>query len=148
MDASIFREYDIRGIVGSQLTDQTVPLISRAIGTFFVPQGVVKVSIGYDARESSPRFAELMREGLNSCGIDVLLIGQVPTPVLYYTLYASDVGGGVMITGSHNPPDHNGFKICVGTQALFGDQIREIGKIAAAGEFASGCGGVELVDMG
>lgn len=147
MDASIFREYDIRGIVGSQLTDETVSLIARATGTFFVPQGVVKVSIGYDARESSPRFAELMLEGLNSCGIDVLLIGQVPTPVLYYTLYASDVGGGVMITGSHNPPDHNGFKICVGTHALFGEQIRQIGKIAEAGEFATGSAGSESVDV-
>ncbi|HEY2848193.1 MAG TPA: phosphomannomutase/phosphoglucomutase, partial [Pyrinomonadaceae bacterium] len=147
MDPTIFREYDIRGIVDTQLTDETVSVISRAIGTFFDRNGVRRVSLGYDARESSLRFAELMRDGLNSCGIDVLLIGRVPTPVLYYTLYKSGVDGGVMITGSHNPPDHNGFKICLGTQALFGDQIREIGQIAAAGEFQGGRGGVGSRDV-
>ena len=147
MDRNIFREYDIRGIVGTQITDETVSLISRAIGTFFSQNGVKRVSLGYDARESSPRFANLMQEGLNSCGIDLLLIGGVPTPVLYYTLYTSDVGGGVMITGSHNPPDHNGFKICLATQALFGEQIREIGEIAHRREFAAGGGSTESLDV-
>jgi phosphomannomutase/phosphoglucomutase len=147
MDPAIFREYDIRGIVGSQLTAETVALISRGIGTFFVQHGVRRVSLGYDARESSPRFAELMGEGLNSCGVDVKLIGRVPTPVLYYTLESSDVGGGVMITGSHNPPDHNGFKICLGTQALFGEQVRQIGDITSAGDFATGSGSVEPCEV-
>jgi phosphomannomutase/phosphoglucomutase len=147
MDRNIFREYDIRGIVGRQLTDETVSLISRAIGTFFVQNGTRRISLGYDARESSPRFAKLMQEGLNSCGVDVLLIGRVPTPVLYHTLHTADISGGVMITGSHNPPDHNGFKICLGTQALFGDQIREIGEIAASGEFASGQGTADSQDI-
>jgi len=147
MDPKIFREYDIRGIVGTQLTEETVSLISRAIGTFFVRHGVGKVALGYDARASSPGFSRGMCDGLNSCGIDIVLIGRVPTPVLYYTLYSRDVGGGIMITGSHNPPDHNGFKICLGTQALFGEQIREIGNIAASGEFADGIGGVESEDV-
>ena len=147
MDANIFREYDIRGVVGSQLTDETVALIAQAIGTFFERNGVRRVSLGYDARQSSPRFAELMRKGLNSCGVDVLLVGRVPTPVLYYTLYETDVGGGLMITGSHNPPDHNGFKICLGTQALFGEQIQEIREIAVAGQFSGGTGSVESQEV-
>ena len=146
MDPNIFREYDIRGVVGSQLTDETVSLIARAVGTFFSQNGVCCVSLGYDARESSPRFAEMMREGLNSCGIDVLAIGRVTTPVLYYTLYSTQVGGGVMITGSHNPPDHNGFKICLGTQALFGGQIQQIREIADSDQFASGSGGFKTQD--
>ncbi|MFL6374959.1 MAG: tetratricopeptide repeat protein [Pyrinomonadaceae bacterium] len=147
MGANIFREYDIRGIVGSQLSAETVAVIARAVGTFFVQHRVPRVSLGYDARKSSPRFAELMRDGLNSCGVDVLLIGRVPTPVLYYTLYENDVAGGVMITGSHNPPDHNGFKICLGKQALFGSQIQEIRGIAEAGEFDTGSGAVESAEV-
>src|ERR1051325_9592097 len=102
MDPNIFREYDIRGVVGSQLTDETVTLIARAIGTFFVQNDARRIALGYDARESSPRFAKFLAEGLNSCGIDVVVIGRVPTPVLYYSLFTADVGGGVMITGSHN----------------------------------------------
>ena len=147
MDLNIFREYDIRGIVGSQLTDETVWAISRAIGTYFVRYEAVRVAVGYDARESSPRFATILLEGLNSCGVDVVLIGAVPTPVLYHTLYNHDVDGGVMITGSHNPPDHNGFKVCLGKQALFGSQIRDIGRIAEAAEYSSGDGSVERLNV-
>jgi phosphomannomutase/phosphoglucomutase len=131
MDTNIFREYDIRGVVGTQLTDESVGTIGRALGRFFIQNGARRIAVGYDARESGPGFRDLITEGLNSCGIDVVLIGRVPTPVLYYSLHTLDVDGGVMITGSHNPPDHNGFKICLGTQALFGSQIREIGRIAS-----------------
>jgi phosphomannomutase/phosphoglucomutase len=88
--------------------------------------------MGYDARESSPRFSDILTNGLNASGIDCLLIGMVPTPVLYHTVFTNEVDGGVMITGSHNPPDHNGFKILLGKDALFGSQIREIGEIAQA----------------
>ena len=147
MDPNIFREYDIRGIVGSQLTEETVAVIARGIGTYFSINQASRVALAYDARESSPRFAELMTEGLNSCGIDVLLIGSVPTPVLYHTLHTQKVHGGVVITGSHNPPQHNGFKICLGTQALFGAEIKEIGRIAEAGEFSHGRGTVEKADV-
>ena len=133
MDQNIFREYDIRGIVGVQLTDETVTLIARAIGTFFWQNGAVRIAIGYDARASSPRFCDLLTRGLNETGCDVLLIGMVPTPVLYHTAFTKDVDGGVMITGSHNPPDHNGFKICFGRDTLFGSQIQEIKKIADCG---------------
>src|SRR5688500_15029982 len=111
MNTNIFREYDIRGIVGEQLTDETVATLGRAIGTFFVQNGAKKIAIGYDARQSSPRFCDLLTAGFNETGCDAVLIGMVPTPVLYHTVFTKDVDGGVMITGSHNPPDHNAVKI-------------------------------------
>lgn len=140
MNPNIFREYDIRGTVGDQLTDETVAVLSKALGTFFRRNGARRIAIGYDVRESSPRFSKLIAEGLNGSGCDTLLIGSVPTPVLYHAVYTKDVDGGVMITGSHNPPDHNGFKICLGKGTLFGEQIQEIKRIALSGEFETGSG--------
>ena len=145
---NIFREYDIRGIVGDHLTDETVGTLASAIGSFFVKNGALRIAIGYDARVSGPRFRDLLTEGFRTCGIDVVLIGMVPTPVLYHTVYTRDVDGGVMITGSHNPPDHNGFKICLGKAALFGSQIQEIKQIALSGDFASsGDGSLEMSEV-
>lgn len=147
MNQNIFREYDIRGIVGEQLTDETVAVLGKAIGTFFNRNGARRVAVGFDARESSPRFCELLTKGFNETGCDAVLIGQVPTPVLYHTVFTKDVDGGVMITGSHNPPDHNGFKICLGRQTLFGSQIQEIKEIALRGEFSVGAGSVEQMEV-
>lgn len=147
MNTNIFREYDIRGIVGEQLTDETVGILSRAIGTFFVKNGATRIAIGYDARESSPRFCEIISHGLNASGCDVVLIGMVPTPVLYHTAFTKDVDGGVMITGSHNPPHHNGFKICLGNTTLFGSQIQQIKEIALSGVFEIGSGSVGSIDV-
>lgn len=147
MNQNIFREYDIRGIVGEQLTDETVETLSLAIGTFFRRNGAKRIAIGYDARESSPRFCEILTNGLNATGCDVVLIGMVPTPVLYHTTFTQNVDGGVMITGSHNPSNHNGFKISLGTDSLFGSQIREIGAIALAGVFENGTGKVETIEV-
>jgi phosphomannomutase/phosphoglucomutase len=149
MDSNIFREYDIRGIVGTQLTDDTVAVLGRAIGTYYRENSAHRIAIGYDARQSSPRFCQLLTAGLNACGCDVVQIGMVPTPVLYQTVFTRDLGGGVMITGSHNPPDHNGFKILLGKDALFGAQIQEIKEIALL-EPASACGqtrGIETLDV-
>lgn len=147
MNTNIFREYDIRGIVGDHLTDETVAVLGRAIGTFYVQNGAKRIAIGYDARKSSPGFRDLLARGFNQCGIDVVLIGMVPTPVLYHTVFTKDVDGGVMITGSHNPPDHNGFKICLGKSTLFGSQIQEIRDIALSGMFADGEGSVESIEV-
>jgi phosphomannomutase/phosphoglucomutase len=147
LDPNIFREYDIRGIVGPQLDRETVSLVAAALGTFFVRNGARRIAIGYDARESSPLFCELMTEGLNGAGCDVMSVGMVPTPVLYHTVYTRDVDGGVMITGSHNPPDHNGFKVCLGKATLFGEQIQQIREIAFSGEFAAGEGSVEQIEV-
>jgi phosphomannomutase / phosphoglucomutase len=147
MDPNIFREYDIRGLVDIQLTDTAVALLARAVGTFFNRNGAARIAIGYDARESSPRFAEIFASGFNEVGCDAILIGKVTTPVLYHTVFTRDVDGGVMITGSHNPPEYNGFKICLGRDALFGSQIQEIRAIAEGGEFAKGTGDVSEIDV-
>ena len=109
--------------------------------------GATRIAIGYDARESSPRFCEIISHGLNACGCDVVLIGMVPTPVLYHTAFTKDVDGGVMITGSHNPPHHNGFKICLGNTTLFGSQIQQIKEIALSGVFETGFGSVGSIDV-
>ena len=147
MNTNIFREYDIRGIVGEHLTDETVATLGRSIGTFFAQNAARRIAIGYDARKSSPGFCDLLTRGFNQNGLDVVLIGMVPTPVLYHTVFTKDVDGGVMITGSHNPPDHNGFKICLGKSTLFGSQIQEIKDIALSGEFAEGDGAVETIEV-
>ncbi len=147
MNQNIFREYDIRGIVGEQLTDETIGVLGKAIGTFFANNGAKRIAVGYDARVSSPRFRDLLVKGFGESGCDAVLIGRVPTPVLYHTVYTKEVDGGVMITGSHNPPDHNGFKICLGKATLFGSQIQEIKEIALAGAFADGAGTVEEIEV-
>ncbi len=147
MNPNIFREYDIRGIVGRDLTEETVAILGRAIGTFFRQNGARRIAIGFDARVSSPVFEKTLLEGFNSCGCDAVLIGRVPTPVLYHTVFTKEVDGGVMITGSHNPPDHNGFKICLAKQALFGSQIQEIKAIALSGKFSNGSGTVENIEV-
>ena len=147
MNQNIFREYDIRGIVGEQLTDETVLTVARAVGTFFTRNGAQRIAVGFDARESSPRFRDLLVKGFNETDCDAVLIGKVPTPVLYHTVYTRDVDGGVMITGSHNPPDHNGFKICLGRTTLFGSQIQEIKQIALSGDFSSGAGTSENLEV-
>src|SRR5512141_1283881 len=147
MNPNIFREYDIRGIVGEHLTTETVAILCKAIGTFFSQNGAERIAIGYDARASSPEFCRLLTEGFNSTGCDVVLIGMVPTRVLYHTVFTREVDGGVMITGSHNPPDHNGFKICLGRSTLFGSQIQEIKDIALAGKFAVGNGSIETIEV-
>lgn len=147
MNQNIFREYDIRGIVGEQLTDETVLTVGKAIGTFFNQNGAKRIAVGFDARISSPRFRDLLVRGFNETGCDAVLIGRVPTPVLYHTVFTKAVDGGVMITGSHNPPDHNGFKICLGKATLFGAQIQEIKEIALSENFTSGAGTSETVEV-
>jgi phosphomannomutase / phosphoglucomutase len=147
MNENIFREYDIRGIVGRDLTDETVAVLGKAIGTFFNQNGAKRIAVGYDARESGTRFRDLLVKGFNETGCDAVLIGRVPTPVLYHTVYTKDVDGGVMITGSHNPPDHNGFKICLGKSTLFGSQIQEIKQIALSSEFSNGAGTLETIEV-
>lgn len=147
MNKNIFREYDIRGIVGDDLNTETVETLSRAVGTFFANNGAKRIAIGYDARESSPQFAEILTTGFNESGCDVVLVGMVPTPVLYHTVFTKDVDGGVMITGSHNPPNYNGFKICLGKQTLFGSQIQEIKDIAFSDEFAEGSGTSRTINV-
>src|SRR5882762_1565648 len=114
MNRHIFRENDIRGIVGTDLTDETVGTLARGISTYFRRHGVKTVSLARDSRESSRVFHKIFVTYLSQGGLDVLDIGMLPTPLLYFSLFTENVDGGVMITGSHNPAEFNGFKICLG----------------------------------
>lgn len=148
MNSHIFREYDIRGIVGQELTEGDVAKIGSSIGTFFARNNAKRIALGYDARESSPKFNEILTAKLLETGCDVVSIGRIPTPVLYHTIYKTyEIDGGVMITGSHNPPSHNGFKICLGEETLFGKRIQEIREIAFSGDFIFGCGKFETLNV-
>jgi phosphomannomutase/phosphoglucomutase len=134
----IFREYDIRGIVERDLTDDFVYNLGRACGSYYQRHGVSRVSLGRDGRESSPHLRDLLGRGLMEMGCDVVDIGMAPTPLLYFSLFTLDVGGGVMITGSHNPPDYNGFKVCLGQTTIYGQEIQVLRHIMEADDFPSG----------
>ncbi len=122
----IFREYDIRGIVDKDLNPETVELLGRGIGTYFRHKKRREVAIGRDCRLSSPKFFEALTRGLHSTGCEIVDLGTVPSPLLYFAIYHKKVEAGVMITGSHNPPQYNGFKIMVGDETLYGKEIQNI----------------------
>jgi len=126
INAKIFREYDIRGIVGRDLDEEVVEALGRAIGTVFRQRGKRLIALGQDCRLSSPMFAEAVARGLLRTGCSVEEIGVVPTPLLYFTVYHRKKEGAVMVTGSHNPPEYNGFKVMVGEETLFGQDIQDI----------------------
>ncbi len=142
-DPTILREYDIRGVVGKTLAREDAGALGRAFGTVVSRHGGARVCVGYDGRLSSPELEAALVEGLMACGLSVLRIGLGPTPMLYYAAVTLEADGAVMVTGSHNPPEHNGFKLMLGTASFFGEQIQELGAIAAAGEFETGAGSVE-----
>jgi phosphomannomutase/phosphoglucomutase len=143
----IFREYDIRGVVDIDLDDHTVLLLGKGIGSYFHQRQAKKVSVGGDVRLSTERFREQLIQGLRSVGVDVVDLGPVPTPVQYYSMYKLDVDAGVMITGSHNPPEFNGFKITLKNTPVFGEMIQEIRKIIDADSFPSGQGSYKKVEL-
>ncbi|MDY0297228.1 MAG: phosphomannomutase/phosphoglucomutase [Acidobacteriota bacterium] len=136
IDRTIFREYDIRGIVDTQLQDSVVERIAAAFAAVLVRSGKDSAVVGMDGRPSSPRFKTIVNRTLAAYGIHVTDIGLVPTPVMYYTLFKRGLGGGIMITASHNPPEYNGFKAMVGHDTLSGDQIRELFDLAEREDFA------------
>ncbi len=140
MNTAIFREYDIRGNVERDLADDVVKDIGRAFGTYMIERGKKKASLGRDCRLSSDHLRDLILEGMVESGIDVTDLGVVPTPLFYYSLFNLDVEGGIMITGSHNPGDQNGFKVAYGKATLFGDEIQYLRKIIEEGRFVSGPG--------
>jgi phosphomannomutase len=137
---TVLREYDIRGIVGQTLGAADAQALGRAYATLLRGAGGRRVGLGFDGRLSSPELAEALGEGLRAGGIDVLWIGRGPTPMLYFAVHHLNADGGIQVTGSHNPPDHNGFKMMLGKKSLFGARIQELGRIAASGEFATGAG--------
>jgi phosphomannomutase/phosphoglucomutase len=148
INPSIFRQYDVRGIVGRDLTPQVVELLGQGYGTYVARKGVATVSLGYDARSSSPSFSEALTRGITSTGVNVLQLGLVATPTLYFSLFCLDVGGGVMITGSHNPPEYNGFKLGLGKTTIYGDEIQAVLQIIQSGQFVQGQGQVSQQDVG
>lgn len=131
----IFREYDIRGIVGQDLDRQTAILIGQAVGTKVKSAGKKEVAVGRDCRLSSPELAAGLIEGLLNCGCRVVDLGVVPTPLVYFSVYFKKKEAAVMITGSHNPPEFNGFKIMIGEETLYGPEIREIHRIIKEKQF-------------
>jgi len=144
----IFREYDIRGVVGKDMDASTALIIGQAYGTFFNQRGGKgKVVVGRDCRVSGPEMRDALVKGLLSTGVDVLSVGEVATPVQYFSIFHTDAAGGIQVTGSHNPPDHNGFKISWGKTTLHGHEIQELLKIAQAGKFATGQGTYQEIDV-
>lgn len=147
MNPTVFREYDIRGKVPSDLNEETVYELGLSIGTYYQNHGAKKISLGRDCRLSSPCLRDSLLKGLTESGMHVTDIGMVPTPLLYFSLFHLDLHGGVQITGSHNPPEFNGFKVCLGKATIFGKEIQEIRNIAESGRVANGAGKVEQEDV-
>jgi phosphomannomutase / phosphoglucomutase len=138
----IFREYDIRGVVGTELTPALAEKIGRAYGSLAVRAGAKAVAVGRDGRTSAMQMREALLKGLLGCGLDVVDVGVCPTPLLYYALFTLPVGGGVMITASHNPPQYNGFKLCLGKDSMHGDAIQALKDDVDKGQFEAGQGTV------
>lgn len=124
--ANVFREYDIRGDSERDLSDNGARLLGQAIGTFLHRKGQHRIALGRDCRLSSPRLCAAIREGLLLSGATVIDIGVVPTPMMYFTVFHRDLDGGVQVTGSHNPPNDNGFKMMTGKDSLFGADIQTL----------------------
>ncbi len=133
-DPTSLREYDIRGVVGRTLSEADAFAIGRSFGSVVSRAGGHTVAVGYDGRLSSPALAAALVNGLKASGMEALRVGLGPTPLLYFAATTLETDGAVMVTGSHNPPDYNGFKMMLGKRAYFGEQIQEIGRIAAAGD--------------
>ncbi len=150
LSREIFRQYDVRGIVGRDLTADTAYTLGRAYAAYLASKGASgPVAIGRDNRPSGGELRDALVRGLTECGLDVIDVGQVPTPLLYWSLNHLAVSGGIQVTGSHNPPEYNGFKLSLGTASIHGEEIQEIYRLAVAGKFPSGKGSVrtrEIID--
>lgn len=143
MNPLIFREYDIRGVAGKDLTEDVVEKIGRSYGTFIQKTMGKEIVVGRDVRLSSEPFSRLLIKGIAGTGCNVLDVGVVPTPVLYFSIAHYGKSGGVMITGSHNPIEYNGFKLCRELFSIYGREIQELKKIIEENSFISGSGKVE-----
>lgn len=143
----IFRAYDIRGIVGQTLSEDIVFVIGRAIGSEAAARDIGRLCIGYDGRHSSPDLADALARGVMAAGCDVIHVGAVPTPVLYFATHQLQTGSGVMVTGSHNPANYNGLKIMLGGETLSGDGIQKLLQRIQTGDLASGQGAQSSEDV-
>lgn len=142
-DPTILREYDIRGVIGETLEADDARAIGRSFGSLLKRAGGSTVAVGYDGRQSSPMLEHALVEGLTASGCDVVRVGMGATPMLYYAeASADDVDGGIQITGSHNPPNYNGFKMVFQGRPFFGSDIQRLGEVSAAGDWEDGTGTV------
>lgn len=148
VDPAIFRAYDVRGVVGKSLTPAVAKLLGQSIGTVMREKGLREIVVGRDGRLSGPELAGALADGLRLAGVDVIDVGAVPTPVVYYATYRYNTGCGVAVTGSHNPPDYNGFKIVVGGETLSEGAIQDLYQRITTGALESdGGGSLRLVDV-
>jgi phosphomannomutase/phosphomannomutase/phosphoglucomutase len=149
----IFREYDIRGIYNKQFNLVFAEQLGRAYASYHKKNLKIEsptIAIGYDARLSGPEIFKSLSKGLNESGVNVINLGLITTPICYYSTFAlKQVSGSIMITGSHNPPDYNGFKICLGSSTIFGEEIQKILHILEAKDFITGIktGTIESFDI-
>ncbi len=140
LNPTSLREYDIRGIVGETLDADDFHAIGRGFGTLVRRGGGTSAAVGYDGRLTSPELAAALTDGLVQCGLAVTRIGLGPTPMLYFAAQTLPADAGIMITGSHNPPEYNGIKLVLGGHSFHGAQIQDLGRLVAAGDFVSGAG--------
>jgi phosphomannomutase len=144
---TILREYDVRGIVGQTLTEADAYALGRSYAALAISEGAKKVAVGRDGRTHSPEMEAALVRGLTEGGLDVVRIGMGPSPLLYFAVATLDVQGGIQVTGSHNPADYNGFKLLLNGRSVFGEEIQDLGRRAAAGEWSKGAGHVEDTDI-
>lgn len=144
---TILREYDIRGIVGTTLTEDDAYALGRTYAAIAREEGARRIAVGRDGRSHSGMLEAALVRGLTEGGIDVMQTGQGPSPMLYFATYYLEVDGGVQVTGSHNPADYNGFKMLLNGRSVFGQEIQNIGRRAAAGHWSEGDGSIEEVDI-
>ncbi|MCZ2146845.1 MAG: phosphomannomutase/phosphoglucomutase [Bryobacterales bacterium] len=147
LNPNIFREYDIRGVADRDLLSPDIETLGRGIGTYLRRAGVNRLNLARDCRLSGQRLRDALLKGILSTGCDVTDIGCVPTPLLYYSVFHLRAGGGVMITGSHNPADYNGFKVMLGKSTIHGEKIQELPRLIQSGDFVSGEGKVSGADV-
>lgn len=147
MNPEVFREYDVRGVVDRDLNDEFVYNLGKAIGTYGKNKGAKTMTIGRDCRLTSEEYQNAITKGITSTGIDVIDIGLCATPILYFSIRYLKTDGGVMVTGSHNPPEFNGFKICVGPDTIYGEEIQNLRKIIEGSDYLSGQGRVSEQDV-
>jgi phosphomannomutase/phosphoglucomutase len=143
----IFKAYDIRGIVDKTLTEPATEAIGRGLGTVAAGKGVKRFVVGRDGRLSGPKLVAALTRGLTATGMDVIDIGVVATPMVYFGTYLFETGSGVMVTGSHNPPEYNGLKMMVAGETLAAESIQDLRRLVEGGKFARGTGKVEQADI-
>jgi phosphomannomutase/phosphoglucomutase len=147
LSPNIFREYDIRGIADSELPDDGVKSLGEAFGTYLIRRHSPKINLARDCRLSSDRLHEALLAGLLNAGCAVTDLGIVPTPLLYYSVFHLHADAGVMITGSHNPSDYNGFKVMHGKSTIHGEEIQKIRQLIETADFATGTGSLNAFDI-